>query len=432
MSKIIIISKIILTLAFLNIFAWTIFHVHTGGKRLGVFTDTLKNFSMFPTLAVSAFKEISSPERLIKTDPYFESFNALSYDVFALSASFESSKWVIRLTNLADDSTVLKWHLDEKKYLNTGRVFSHAEPRLPILLADSSLIVHHDESNNLFRLDANSEIMWHNTKHQFHHAIHPDNQRHIWACTREYVQSSRHNFEYWDNYLTKVDVDDGKVLYHQSLTEILNDNNLSYLIHGCGNAVPRSGFDPLHLNEVQPVLSNGTYWNEGDVFISLRHRSLILLYRPSTHKIMRIIHGPFFNQHDVNILSDSTLSLFNNNVSSLQKNENTPKQDDQEFDLLPGPTLNQRAEVLIYNLNDSSFSTLYPERFAEHRIFTETQGLHHILSNGDVFVESQNEGKIYIFNKDKTLLKKYFHQPVNRHTARTHWIRIYENLDFLN
>lgn len=420
-----------MALAFFSVFAWSILHVHNGGTRLGVFTGVLQEFSLFPTLVISTFRELDEPERFLFYDPIFQSTNNLEYDIFALNASFDSSKWIIRLVNLRNDSTIYKWHLDEDKYFNTGRAFSHAEPRLPILLKDTSLILHNDESRNLFRLDANSKVLWHSSEYRFHHAINLDSDGNIWTCTLDLEHSTSHDNQYQDNYLTQVDSHNGKVLYHKSLTKILFENDLSYLIHGYTNDIMRMGIDPLHLNDIEPVLQDGTYWNEGDLFISLRNRSMILLYRPSTNKIIRIIQGPFFNQHDIDILSDSTISMFNNNVTSLE--ETSFKTDDNsEYLLLPNSSLNVSAEVLVYNLIDSSFSSLYPDQFVEHQIFTRTQGLHHILPNGDLFVESYSEGKVFIFNERSTLLKKYVNRPANGFVEPPHWMRIYNNLNILN
>ena len=47
--------------------------------------------------------------------------------------------------------------------------------------------------------------------------------------------------------------------------------------------------DGLHLNDIQPALTDSPYWKKGDLFLSLRHKSLILLYRPSTGKIIWMI-----------------------------------------------------------------------------------------------------------------------------------------------
>ena len=44
--------------------------------------------------------------------------------------------------------------------------------------------------------------------------------------------------------------------------------------------------DPIHINDIEPVKFGGKYWKEGDVFLSLGHQSMIMLYRPSTNKVI--------------------------------------------------------------------------------------------------------------------------------------------------
>ena len=56
---------------------------------------------------------------------------------------------------------------------------------------------------------------------------------------------------------------------------------------------------------------DGKFWKSGDVFLSLRNQSMILLYRPSTNKIIWKGTGPFFRQHDVDVLNDHKISIFN-------------------------------------------------------------------------------------------------------------------------
>jgi len=427
-----IVSKVVLLLVALCIFAWAVWQANEENGKLGFLEKPLAAFATFPSLAMEVTKEIEKPERLLNYDPNFPNINTLDYDVYALNAAFESSEWKIRLANLRTDSILLEWHLGEENYNNGGRVFSHAEPRSPILLPDRSLIIFNDESWNLFRLDDQSSILWHNTDYQYHHSLNLDHEGNIWACTAKEVQMPKNKIMYRDNSITKIDVATGKVLFHKSLSEIFNENDMPYVVHGQANGVSRKGYDPLHLNEIEPVLNDGIHWKKGDLFISLRDRSMIFLYRPSSNEILRVIQGPFYNQHDVDIASDSTISLFNNNVTSLRKLDQPGQRTRYDDHLLPNATLNLNAEVLVYNFNSEAFTSVYPEKFIENDVYTATQGLHHFMANGDLFIESQNKGKIYLFNEKETLIKRYYNEPLNNHIEHTHWIRIYEDLEFLN
>ena len=49
---------------------------------------------------------------------------------------------------------------------------------------------------------------------------------------------------------------------------------------------------------------------------------MVILYRPETNKIIKIIEGGFLHQHDVDILDDRTISIYNNNVLLNSKNRN--------------------------------------------------------------------------------------------------------------
>ena len=86
---------------------------------------------------------------------------------------------------------------------------------------------------------------------------------------------------FYDDGILKVSFDNKKI-FEKSFVEILVENKLSYLIFG-GKDPSR---DPLHLNDIQPVNFDGDYWKKGDVFLSLRNQSMIVLYRPSNNQIV--------------------------------------------------------------------------------------------------------------------------------------------------
>ena len=422
-----VISLVVLILTFLSVFAFSIKHILQGGRRFGALTRPILHFTNFPGTVMNVYSTLTDNVHLVEIDPNFKPINQLDYDVFALNGHYENPEWVIRMMNLRNDSIMHEWFLSGKQFSYHDRDFSNSEPREPILLADKSIIVPLGDSYNLYRLDKDSRILWHNTDFRFHHALNLGHDGSLWTCTKERVYTAvakNKGVEYIDDAITNIDIESGKVKFTKSLSEALFENGYGYLIHGIGNEVTDKGSDPLHLNDVEPVLEDGTYWKRGDVFLSLRHRSLILLYRPTTNEILRVIQGPFFNQHDVDIQSDSTISLFNNHVSSLVRKDQSLLGSKRYVD---GPAnLNSNSQVLIYNLKDSTFISYLDKHFQNEKIMTETEGLHHILSNGDLFIESQNNGLIYILNKDEVLIRKYYNNPSNNRAERSHWVRLLE------
>ena len=115
---------------------------------------------------------------------------------------------------------------------------------------------------------------------------------------------------YADDGIVKLSPD-GEILFEKSVSQIFIDNGLEYLLFSVGDR--NFTLDPIHLNDIQPVNFDSKYWKKGDVFISIRHQSMVFLYRPSTNKIIWKGTGPFFHQHDVDILNDHQISVFNNN-----------------------------------------------------------------------------------------------------------------------
>ena len=192
---------------------------------------------------------------------------------------------------------------------------------------------------------------------------------------------------------------------------------------GMGNMVGVSGNDPIHLNDVEPVLTDGPYWQKGDVFLSLRHRSAIMLYRPATNELLQYLQGPFLNQHDIDILSPNTISIFNNNAPTVGNFFTTKK----ALDI--GRSIGH-SNITVYNFTDSSYTYPMKKVLDREAFYTESNGLHTFLTNGDLFLESHNNGKIYVVNQNETKLRQYANTPKDGKVEQPHWIRVYENVDF--
>ena len=82
-------------------------------------------------------------------------------------------------------------------------------------------------------------------------------------------------------------------------------------------------------------------------------------------------------QHDVDIISDREISIFNNNNS-------------------PFESLN--SEILIYNLKKKKFKKKFDNSIKIENIKTYSQGISEILDDGSMLVEEQNKGKLFFFN----------------------------------
>lgn len=102
---------------------------------------------------------------------------------------------------------------------------------------------------------------------------------------------------------------DGKLLYSESLTAIFEASDMAAYIHGSGLEV-----DPFHLNSVYPAASGVGLVQTGDLLLSLRHMSMVLVYRPSEKLVVLYKVGPWANQHSAKFDEDGNIYLFDNNL----------------------------------------------------------------------------------------------------------------------
>ena len=182
--------------------------------------------------------------------------------------------------------------------------------------------------------------------------------------------SQNMNF-FHDDEIVKIS-SEGKILFKKTIISILRENGLESLIFPTGE-----NKDPLHLNDIQPVIKDTQYWKRGDVFISLRNISMVFLYRPSENKILWYSQGPWVFQHDVDIINETEISVFDNNLDNFTKSR-----------------VDGSSSVVIFDFKTNEFRRPFDKAFVDNNAHTLTGGLHALLKNGDVFVELTDSGKI--------------------------------------
>ena len=206
--------------------------------------------------------------------------------------------------------------IDEFKYLDRDNNNSRQILHHPKLTKDGGLLFN---SSPLRKIDACSNLIFQNEHDQFHHSIETDIEGNIWVPSYMYPQTLpiekvgndiKEDDGYLDDAVVKLSPE-GEILFEKSVSQIFIENGLEYLLFSVGDE--KFNEDPIHLNDIQPVDFDGEYWKKGDIFLSLRHQSMVLLYRPSTNEIIWKGTGPFFHQHDVDILNEHEISVFNNN-----------------------------------------------------------------------------------------------------------------------
>ncbi len=438
-----LIASIILGITLLCLYSSMVLYTGLGGKKLGIFTKPIYNFSYFPIWikgVLTSNEFVGIPPSYIYYPKPFDEINRLTYNLYITNAFWDTNKngWIIKLINLRNNQVIYEWFIDEEKVdFSYHRQFPNCKASHALLASEKSLIVHLDFSPYMMKLDSNSNIVWLNKSHVFHHSTNYGPNGNIWIPASDigihpyqlpisrYVRNlNKDVIGFTEDYILSIDAVNGNILYQKGVAELLIENDMQGLIYGFNFD------DPIHLNDIQPVFNDSKYWKKGDLFLSCRNRNAILHFRPSTNKLINVLSGPFIQQHDIDIINDSCISIFNNNtINEFQYPKNTEKE--TELTDLPIDSLIS-SQIIIHNFNSLKFSRYLQPIFEEENIFTETDGLVEWLSNGDVVIESQDEGKLYVISSQgKIIYKKQFRTEIKEYVHLLTWIHVYEDLNML-
>ena len=328
--------------------------------------------------------------------------------------SIEHNQSIVELVNLENFEVLHKWIPDidyfnssiEKvgqfknlKRDNNKKRFRMFHP----LMADDGGIIFSGNLSQLIKIDHCSDLKWQNTDYLFHHSKEEDKEQNYWVPANIY-ESKIKKFEKINehNILVKISKS-GKTLYKKSLIELFIENNLEYYLHGDGF----NQNDIFHLNDIQPANIQSNFWKIGDLFISLRNLSMIIHFRPSTNKMINLIHGPFFNQHDVDIVNNEEISIFNNNKK------------------LHGV---DHTEIIIYNFKEKKFRKHLNDELKIENVKTRFEGVHTIMPEFETLVESNVDGRLLYFDENKKLKWQYVNNNnPSRIIYAINWSRILYN-----
>ena len=330
---------------------------------------------------------------------------------------------VIELVDLTNFKVLHTWNPDldkfnklvgknkEFKYLRRDNYDERSIIFHPLLDENGNLYFHRN-GTPLVKINQCSQLLFQNTQDNFHHSIEADIDGNLWVPSwifpqkisiekvgRKHVKDGGYN----DDGITKISPQ-GDILFEKSISQIFIENGLENLLFAHGIEFVK---DPLHLNDIQPVNFDGKYWKKGDVFLSLREQSMVVLYRPSTNKIIWKGTGPFFRQHDIDIIDSNKISIFNNNLLVGFKG------------LLTYPN-----EVIIYNFEKDEYTKYLSKELIDNNVSTAMEGRSEILKNGDLYIEESNIGRTLFFNSDGSLRWTHYNRADNGRVYRIGWSRI--------
>ena len=320
---------------------------------------------------------------------------------------------VVELVSLPDMKVQYRWMPDvpsmlsmvTAKYDKVDRSnwdLAHFREIHPWALPDGDLIVK-NHGSPLWRIDACGKPKWIIQSQRFHHSTEGDADGNLWIPSFRDPPSIPHvRYSFLEDQIVKVSPA-GKILYARSVLPIL-------MRHGYGSwflASDNYNDDVTHLNDIQPVLADGPYWKKGDVFLSLRNLSTIMLYRPATDKIVWIKRGPWRSQHDVDMLDDHRISVYDN----------------QAEDRGNVPFVENHSRILVYDFAMDQITSPLDGVMADNNIKTEAAGLFTALPGGFSMIEDTTNARFFIVRPGGRLAAEYVNRAPNGKVIMLGWSR---------
>ncbi len=415
-----IITSAIIVLALLSFYGWSVRTHGTPGKAQGLWGNFLVTLTSFPDLVTRAAEEVEKlPGTFVPTHPDFEPINRLDYDLNVLvTYTNEAGNRAVEVRNLRTQSIEKSWEVK-------GGLKPHHRVMHPLLLSNDRVVYATNGHGGIYCMNDKGEQLWHQSEIGHHHSMNKGLGESMWVCAYDLSEATYPSngvvyemggvkYQFLDNYIVQLDTESGALLFKRSMAELLLDKGLEHLI--IKSVVVD---DPIHLNDVQPVLESSEYMLAGDVFLSFRTSSVLLHYRPSNDSIIRVIEGPLTSQHDVDIIDGKTIAFFNNNAPTKRFKEDGGR--GQETQLLKYPSFS--SHISYYDLSTRTFSTPNKEVYAQHGVYSFTEGLFEELPNGDVFIEEQNPSLIWVFRQDSLMFKGILPSHHEGHHHLLNWSR---------
>lgn len=325
----------------------------------------------------------------------------------------DRQRHVVQLVALADGAVKHEWLPDADTLLQGAPRESHLiEPTLwntrhyraihPYLAPSGELLIK-DHQSYLYALDPCGKKLWEQTGILFHHSTESDGEGGYWIPG--YADPSgieRVAPDFVDDALVHVGPK-GDILWQKSVTQILLDHGMEYDLFGAG----RYQKDPVHLNDIEPVLADGPYWNKGDLFLSFRHLSMILLYRPATDEVLWYQQGPWLAQHDVDILDDHRIGVFNNDA----------------YDKGTGARVYGVNEITVHDFATGADSDPWKAAFEGADVHTLFEGLFTALPGDVAMIEEENSGRLLFARTDGSVLAEFINKGKDGKLYRLGWSR---------
>ena len=419
-NLVLLIIIFLISIILIVFFSWSVAHMYEGGSRLGKFGKIALNIATIPSNLKKIIQGKHAPnydlrilndqKNLSNVRGFYYSDEAEKLKGYLLISNYngDTKRSEVNILDLKKKKIIHKYNpkieiinnkipKDENKYFLKR---DHNKNRYRIinpLIDGSGNIIFNSIYSPLVKINACSEYVWH-IPEAFHHSNEFDADGNIWSpglIIPSNLKGVSKSFK--DDGIYKIS-SNGEIMFKKSLTKILIENDLDYLFG-------KMFVDPLHLNDIQPTLNDTAFWKKNDLFLSIRNLSLVLLYRPSTNKIIWFKQYPWIYQHDIDIINDEEISIFNNNL---------------EWNKID---VKNNNNILIYNFRTDEVSEPFKKIFKKNNVATNSEGLVDFLNEDLVMIDESPKGRLLILEKNKKIFEFINNDYEDKNTYYLNWSR---------
>lgn len=296
---------------------------------------------------------------------------------------------------------VHKKHINSDKESIYGIDDAYLLPDGSIIFAQSFMEFDNYRSQQIAKMDKNSNIIWQQIGLFHHDMFLSDNKIYtIGSVIKddiEYInKTKKSNHTNFILGVIKILSQDGKLLQEINVEEAFLNSKYKHFLSlfridikpqkfrlGDGNYL----LDPIHLNSVQPInkvqASKIDFLKTGDLLISTRGNSTIAILRPDEKKIIWATRGPWRNQHYVRMDSNGLIYIYDN--------EGDSKIIDKGLD--NEPIASSQPRIISFNLSTNK-SKVVLENNSGYNMSSYWRGYYKKLSNNTMIISSSEQGTI--------------------------------------
>ena len=262
-----------------------------------------------------------------------------------------------------------------------------------VMLANGD-VVFNFEQLGLVRMTPCGEVVW-KLPYRTHHSVSLDQQGNLWVSGQithvdKVADYPNHQPPFREPMVLKVSPD-GRILEEISVFDILIKNDLRGYLHlvTANNQNTVVTGDTVHLNDVEifPTTLDEGIFQHGDIMISLRNISTVLVFDPDDLKIRYSITGRFVRQHDPDFMDGNTLSIFDNNNIA-------PK------------NFGHSSRILVVSAISGDIDVWY-EGTDVKPFYTDIMGKSQWLEDGSLLVTDSRNGRAFQLNPNREIVWEF-------------------------